>query len=61
MALPDGCVDGLFVAESTVLFVSYLNRAFDNDGFPWPSGSDAQWRCVMTSVRTCCPCNPDFA
>jgi hypothetical protein len=44
MALPDRCVDGLFVAESTMPFVSDLNSAFDNGGFPWPSSSDAQWR-----------------
>jgi hypothetical protein len=44
MALPDRCADGLFVAESTMPFVSDLNSAFDNDGFPWPSSSDAQWR-----------------
>ncbi|MFE3543853.1 hypothetical protein ACFXK0_12875 [Nocardia sp. NPDC059177] len=44
IALPDGCVDGLFSAESTMPFVSYLNWVFDNGGFPWPSGSDAEWR-----------------
>lgn len=44
IALPDGCVDGLFFGETTMPFVSYLNWVFDNGGFPWPSGSDAQWR-----------------
>ncbi|WP_157172304.1 hypothetical protein [Nocardia pneumoniae] len=44
IALPDGCVDGLFVAGSTMPFVSYLNWVFGSGGFPWPSGSDAQWR-----------------
>lgn len=50
VALPDGCVDGLFVAESTMPFVSYLNWVFDNGGFPWPAGSDAQAR-VRRALR----------
>jgi len=42
--LPDGCVDGLFVGETTMLFVSYLNWVFRNGGFPWPTASESQWR-----------------
>ncbi|MFB7874958.1 hypothetical protein ACFC06_06850 [Nocardia sp. NPDC056064] len=44
IGLPDGCVDGLFVGESTMPFVAYLNRVFDQGGFPWPTGSPEQWR-----------------
>ncbi|GAA2532479.1 hypothetical protein GCM10010201_34930 [Pilimelia columellifera subsp. columellifera] len=40
IVLPDGCVDGLFVAETTTLFVSYLNQVFQHGGFPWTSGSE---------------------
>ena len=32
--LPDGCADGLFVAESVSSFVSYLNLVFRHGGFP---------------------------
>lgn len=48
--LPDGCVDGLFVAETTMPFVSYLNRVFRNGGFPWHTGSEAQSR-VCRALR----------
>jgi hypothetical protein len=44
IVLPDGCVDGLFVAETTMPFVSYLNWVFQNGGFPWPTASDEEWR-----------------
>ncbi len=41
----DGCVDGLFVAETTMPFVSYLNWVFGNGGFPYRAGSDpAAWQ-----------------
>ncbi|MEU4239157.1 hypothetical protein [Actinoplanes sp. NPDC026619] len=43
VVLPDGCVDGLFHAEMTMPFVSYLNWVFGDGGFPWPSGDDRQW------------------
>jgi hypothetical protein len=32
--LPDGGIDGLFVAETEMPFVSYLNLVFRNGGFP---------------------------
>jgi len=32
--LPDSCADGVFMAESSSSFVSYLNDAFSNGGFP---------------------------
>lgn len=41
--LPDGCVDGLFVWETPMPFVSYLNWVFSGGGFPWPSGEHSQW------------------
>lgn len=45
IALPDGCVDGLVLAETPVPFVSYLNWVFANGGFPWRAGSDhAAWQ-----------------
>jgi len=42
--LPDGCVDGLFVGETTMPFVAYLNTVFRHGGFPWPTSSPEQWR-----------------
>lgn len=43
MVLPDTCADGLFVWETTLPFVSYLNWAFREGGFPWQSGEVDQW------------------
>jgi hypothetical protein len=44
--LPDGCADGLFVAETTMPFVSYLDWVFRNGGFPRSTASMSrdQWR-----------------
>jgi hypothetical protein len=42
--LPDGCADGLFVTETTMPFVSYLNWVFHNGGFPRPTESPQQWK-----------------
>ncbi|MFI7076529.1 hypothetical protein ACIBO1_04440 [Micromonospora sp. NPDC049903] len=42
--LPDGCVDGLFVGETTTSFVAYLNQVFGSGGFPWPTGSEGEWQ-----------------
>lgn len=36
--LPDSCADGVFVAESSPSFVSYLNDVFSNGGFPARTG-----------------------
>jgi hypothetical protein len=44
VVLPDACVDGLFSWETTMPFVSYLNWAFSEGGFPLPSGDRNQWR-----------------
>lgn len=39
MALPDPHADGLFVAETTMPFVQYLNWVFLRGGFPFLTGS----------------------
>jgi hypothetical protein len=44
IVLPDGCVDGLFAAEATMPFVSYLNWVFANGGFPGCAASSAPWQ-----------------
>lgn len=44
VVLPDGCVDGLWVGETTQPFVSYLNKVFANGGFPGPVESPHAWR-----------------
>jgi hypothetical protein len=44
IVLPDGCVDGLFVGETTMPFVGYLNWVLRNGGFPGPTASKSQWR-----------------
>ncbi|MEZ5231375.1 MAG: hypothetical protein R2749_01495 [Acidimicrobiales bacterium] len=43
LVLPDGCAEGLFVAETTIPMVSYLNWVFRNGGFPGPASSPAAW------------------
>jgi hypothetical protein len=42
--LPDGCADGLFAWKTTMPFVSYLNWAFSEGGFPYPSGEPSPWQ-----------------
>lgn len=44
IVLPDACVDGLFVTETTMPFVAYLNWIFRNGGFPYPTSSEKQSR-----------------
>ncbi|MFE9656999.1 hypothetical protein [Micromonospora sp. NPDC006431] len=39
MAVPDAHADGLFVAETTMPFVQYLNWVFLRGGFPFLTGS----------------------
>lgn len=39
--VPDGCADGMFAAEATMPFVSYLNWVFSSGGFPRRSASPA--------------------
>lgn len=51
MLLPDGCVDGLFVGDATVPFVSYLNSVFENGGFPRHTDTADEWR-LRNSLAT---------
>ncbi|HEU5391725.1 MAG TPA: hypothetical protein VFV73_38085 [Streptosporangiaceae bacterium] len=60
--LPDGCADGLFVGETTMPFVSYLNSVFRQGGFPWPTDSGdwttysgRQWRVWQALTRDLLP------
>lgn len=55
IVLPDGCVDGLFVGETTMPFVSYLNWVFRHGGFPWPTATDDQWRVKHACARDLLP------
>ncbi len=45
--VPDAGAEGIFVGETTMPFVSYLNWVFHSGGFPWPDrfthGSKVQW------------------
>ena len=43
IVVPDGCADGLFVAEATMPFVSYLNWVFRSGGFPGCAAAAAPW------------------
>jgi hypothetical protein len=55
VVLPDGCVDGLFMGETTMPFVSYLNWVFRNGGFPCSTGSDSQWRVKRALAKDLLP------
>jgi hypothetical protein len=62
MILPDGCADGLFVGETTMPFVSYLNWVFQHGGFPWDTDSGdwttysgRQWRVWQALTRDLLP------
>ncbi|WP_326952278.1 hypothetical protein [Amycolatopsis sp. NBC_01286] len=55
IVLPDSCVDGMFVWETPMPFVSYLNWVFSNGGFPWPSAAEAQWDVRSRLVRDLLP------
>lgn len=43
IVVPDACADGLFVGETTMPFVSYLNGVFANGGFPHTAASTHEW------------------
>jgi hypothetical protein len=53
--LPDGCADGLFVAETTMPFVSYLKWVFSNGGFPWPTAPDNHWQLKKALAKDLLP------
>jgi hypothetical protein len=55
IVLPDGCVDGLFVGETAMPFVSYLNWVFRHGGFPWPTASEEEWRVKRALARDLLP------
>lgn len=42
--VPDGCAEGVFVAEVAMPFVDYLNAVFRCGGFPGPVQDEAGWR-----------------
>ena len=53
--LPDGCADGLFIGETTMPFVSYLNWVFRNGGFPWPTFPDNHWQLKKALAKDLLP------
>jgi hypothetical protein len=53
--LPDSCADGLFVAETTMPFVSYLNWVFGRGGFPWHTGAHNEWRITRALAKDLLP------
>ena len=53
--LPDGCADGLFAAETTMPFVSYLNHVFSRGGFPGQTFPDNQWQLKKALARDLLP------
>jgi hypothetical protein len=55
--LPDGCADGLFVGETTMPFVSYLNWVFRNGGSPGPRPPTTTGSSNRLSRKTCYPSN----
>jgi hypothetical protein len=40
--LPDGCADGMFIADRATPFVAYLNAVFEHGGFPGRPGGEHQ-------------------
>lgn len=47
----DACADALFVAETTMPFVSYLNSVFASGGFPHSAGTtNENWWQVQTAL-----------
>ena len=55
IVLPDGCADGLFVGETTMPFVSYLNWAFSHGGFTWPTAPDNHWQLKKALAKDLLP------
>jgi hypothetical protein len=53
--VPDGCADGLFVAETTMPFVSYLSWVFGRGGFPWHTGTANEWRVTKALAKDLLP------
>jgi hypothetical protein len=55
VVVPDGCVDGLLVAETTMPFVSYLNNVFAHGGFPARTDTTGQWKVTRELARDLLP------
>jgi hypothetical protein len=53
--LPDSSADGLFAAETTMPFVSYLNLVFSNGGFPARTAPDNHWQLKQALARDLLP------
>jgi hypothetical protein len=51
LILPDGSADGLFAAETTMPFVSYLNWVFSHGGFPGRTAPDNRWQMKRALAR----------
>ena len=55
LILPDGSADGLFAAETTMPFGSYLNWVFSHGGFPGRTFPDNRWRMKQSLARDLLP------
>jgi len=44
VVVPDGCVDGLWIGETTMPFVAHLNHVFSHGGFPGRVNSAGAWQ-----------------
>jgi hypothetical protein len=56
IVLPDRCVDGTFSWEAGQMpFVSYLNWAFSEGGFPWDTGAEGEWQIKRRLARDLLP------
>ena len=53
--LPDSPADGLFAAETTMPFVSYLNQVFSHGGFPGRTFPHNQWQLKKALARDLLP------
>ena len=50
VVVADACADALFVGETTMPFVSYLNWVFADGGFPYAAGSSPEWAHVRRDL-----------
>jgi hypothetical protein len=50
--VPDAGADGLFAAEVTIPFVTYLRSVFAGGGFPVPTGPTAAERAVRQALAS---------
>lgn len=52
--IPDGCAEGIFVAEVAMPFVDYLNQVFRPGGFPGPCTTRRVGESGVSSPTDCC-------